>query len=245
MIVAIPNSTGVQNFGLVDVTTQSMKLFRSQIQDLCEPKTFENYGMSKSLSANSAKLLKVNEVGNYDISVAPSLEALEHNINWNHFKLPKDFEKRKMTLMDKNLFPFNCAYVVAKARKNIKDDGFGIIYPDPLINYFPTCHEYSTNNTPQTGAQYDVKCYNICEKTLQVLPFDQVDGERSLNVENFRDGLNEILGYLDKVCIMSKCGKAKTYSLDMKDKTYTCNFIDIHGRFKNQNIMYQVGSTYM
>lgn len=58
------------------------------------------------------------------------------------------------------LYPRQYAYfyVVASAIKNIKDDGFGIVYPrlDNNITYIPTAHE-DTENEPD----FDVEIYNL------------------------------------------------------------------------------------
>lgn len=97
------------------------------------------------------------------------------------FALPGDFKLRKSTLLDKNLYPFNCAYVVAKAMKNIKDDGFGIIYPDPGFNFFPIAHENS--NIDKNIKKFDVNCYNFTNNTYNRLKFKRPndDDEESKN----------------------------------------------------------------
>lgn len=183
MIVAVPNLTGATNFGLVDVTTDKMKKFRSEakhVGDSLIPWTYtlsatNSFGDVDSFGASRS--LMVHRVGNYDISVAPSLEALEKQIDWSHFTLPVDFEKRKATLSDSTLFPYPCAYVVAKAVTSVKDDGFAVLFPDPGFTYFPTCHE----NTTTGYNEYDVRCYQFGNKKQTSFPFKVVFDKHEVN----------------------------------------------------------------
>lgn len=173
MIVAIPNVRG-GNVGLIDLSTSELKEFRTKVKEMGESvipftPTLGSYGngMSRGISSNGFSSLAVHKVGNYDISVAPTLEALEEQVDWSHFSLPHDFESRKRTLSNKTLFPFDCSYVVAKARVSVKDDGFGIVFRDPGFTYFPTCHEGASNNVKK----YDVRCYEFGNKNRHTFPF--------------------------------------------------------------------------
>ncbi len=183
MIVPIPNTTRTQEFGLVDIRTDEMKRFRRICVDRCKsllPQarslSYGARGMTDGMHSNS---LQVHRVGNYDISVAPDLDALEKQVDWKHFKLPADFQTRKSTLSDKKLYPFPCAYVVAKAVQNVKDDGFGVIYPDPGFDYFPTAHENG-----KRAYDYDVNVYNFSNRPLSSVPFF-MDGKQH-NMHTYR-----------------------------------------------------------
>lgn len=173
MIVAVPNVRG-GNVGLIDLSTSELKQFRTKVKEMGESvipftPTLGSFGdsMSEGISQNAISRLAVHKVGNYDITIAPTLEALEEQVDWSHFSLPYDFESRKRTLSDKTLFPFDCSYVVAKARVSVKDDGFGIVFRDPGFTYFPTCHEGASNSVKK----YDVRCYEFGNKHRNTFPF--------------------------------------------------------------------------
>lgn len=167
MIVPIPNPNKDKLFALVSTSDPQLKSFRHQVHSLGESlmakyMSMGMYKKSRSYSMNSfddADTIEVVRVGNYDISIAPTFEDLDR-INWNHFDLPADFERRRATLRDQTLYPMPMAYVVAKAVQSIKDDGFGVIYPDPGYIYFPTAHE-------DNGGfhKYDVLCYDFSDKS--------------------------------------------------------------------------------
>lgn len=165
MIVAYPIEKDVQNplIGLVDISTDLMKKFRKEVQE------FKPISRSKSLNAymsNSFSLsdsLEVYEVGNYLISVALGFSNLQSRLDWTKFTKPVDFELRIKTLTNPKLYPltYKWFYVVASAVKNIKDDGFGIIYPrlSADLLYFPTAHEQRQNNSTNTDYIFDYELY--------------------------------------------------------------------------------------
>lgn len=266
MIVAIPNPTGATNFGLVDVTTKQMKQFRTEAKDWGDSLIPWQYtlGVTNSFDADGyvgqAKSLRVNRVGNYDISVAPNLEALESQIDWSHFTLPGDFERRKATLSDSKLFPYPCAYVVAKAVTAVKDDGFAVLFPDPGFTYFPTCHE--DNGTEH---KYDVRCYQLGSKPVSSFPFQfeckGIDksnwsfsttennkvaaiGRCSNGSSRYAESLNSTDGekiralhsVLPTRCVMSESGEEAAIKCN-KAKAQVFNFCPINTRAVNQNIV--------
>ena len=221
MIVPIPNKFNETDFGLVDVTTNTMKKFRKELFSRCDNLVPKPQSNGRGISTNS--FIPIQTIGNYSISVASDLETLEHNVDWSYFNLPKDFGMRKKTLSDKTLYPFNCAYVVAKANKTIKDDGFGVIYPDPGFDYFPTAHEYNTSGK----YMYDVKCYNFNNLHID----DFVGQQRCYNLElrNFN-----ILTLLDKSMKMSRTGNIKEYTV--RNLLYV-NYFEKKGIAKNHNVI--------
>lgn len=235
MIVAIPNISNTDTFGLVDISTKKMKTFRQFIIDTCKPSVYAMAnGQGMYWSDGIKSQLKVNVVGNYDISVAPNLDALQNQINWNHFSLPNDFKTRLDTLSDPKLFPFNCAFVVAQANKHIKNDGFGVIYENFTgFTYLPTCHENKGNNDwSKSFYHYDVQIYNFSNKIQKELEF----GERTYGMDNYQID-SSFVNMFDNVCIMSKDGTQKKYNVDGNSN------IIYHIEFKgsqptNQNIIY-------
>ena len=170
MIVPFPVAKGtkISDIGLVDISTDQMKQLRKNIQSL-KPASF---GSSKGLSRSygvSTNSIQVHKIGNYNISVATSLNQLINNIDWNTFNKPTDFDKRVKTLHNKHLYPENYAYfyIVASAVENIKDDGFGIIYPqNTTFTYFPTAHEDNADTH-----KFDVEIYNFGKNLPQKTQF--------------------------------------------------------------------------
>jgi hypothetical protein len=149
MVVPFPVQphTIVSKIGLVDISTDSMKELRTSIKNLNPniPKTFSNsYSLSTSFDEYSDSL-EVHKIGNYNISVATTYNQLLDRIDWTKFNKPDNFEKRMQTFRNPNLYPrqFGYFYVVAEAIENIKDDGFGVVYPQLPNNiiYLPTAHE--------------------------------------------------------------------------------------------------------
>jgi hypothetical protein len=149
MVVPFPviPHTSSSKIGLVEISTDDMKQLITQIKSLKPiPKTFSNSmrGLTLSFNAQSAPL-EVHKVGNYNISVATSYDQLLERIDWTKFNKPANFEQRINTFKNPELYPREYAYfyIVASAIENIKDDGFGIVYPqlDNNITYLPTAHE--------------------------------------------------------------------------------------------------------
>lgn len=246
MIVPIPNQNHDTNFGLVDVSTQEMKDFRKNLFDACDQLNQDfSYGMLSSNYAKSA-VLKVHEVGNYSISVAPDMNALNNMIDWNRFQLPNDFDRRIATLSDKSLYPLeNYAYVVAQANRSIEDDGFGIIYTDDSMNgtYFPTAHE--DNGSSHI---YDVKLYDCYSKQkenyeieghttskffknpqkIETHHLDTKDEHNSSSLSNFMKLQN--LSF-----ITSEFGTTNHCRIDTSEQFI--NYNEINGLYPNQNVI--------
>lgn len=249
MIVVIPNIIHNCEFGLVDITTRDIRYFRQQLKETCISKMksiLPRVDMMDSTTRCKC-LKKVYNIGNYDISIADDLDELRNNINWEHFSLPNDFETRMDTFNDKTIFHHSYSYVVAKATKNIRNDGFGILFPDPGYTYFPTCHEKSNHSNIKS---YDVKCYEFGIKPILQFPF-KTNKETSFTINGFKDiervdenfipsyplNINEfekdILNKLPTFCISSKTGE----ELDIKLKKIThVNFCPIKTTGINQNI---------
>lgn len=187
MIVAIPNENNQQSFGLVDVTTENMTKFRKDLFEACDnlkPKKKKGMWRGRNMDFNdeySIDKLVVHNIGNYKISVAPSIDDLFNRTDWEEFNVGPSYKNRLDGLYDKNVYPLsNYAYVIAQAQKSVKDDGFGIIYDGNGKTYFPTSHEskyphenmrkFQTLNPdknieipksdPDEKYSYDVKCYN-------------------------------------------------------------------------------------
>jgi hypothetical protein len=156
---AVDPHTPTSQIGLVDISTNEMKKLRKNIESL-KPvsKSYMYTNESRSYSLGVSKVLEVHKIGNYNISVATSRTKLLNNIDWTKFTKPDDYEERVRTFSNKNLYPDKYAYfyIVASAIENIKDDGFGIVYPrlsDGNI-YIPTAHE----DTSQTH-EFDVELF--------------------------------------------------------------------------------------
>lgn len=206
MIVAYPVEKDVDNplIGLVDISTDSMKKFRQDVETLNPIK-----GLSKTLGATfgvetNSDSLEVYEVGNYKISVALGFSELESRLDWTKFTKPDDFELRIKTLLNPKLYPptYKWFYVVASAVKNIKDDGFGVVYPrlSADLLYFPTAHEQRKDNSINSGYDFDYELfgYSLREKpdaqiTLTVNEV-KIDDRRNMYFNN-----KEILKPLERL----------------------------------------------
>lgn len=211
MIVAIPNVNNITNFGLVDVSTDEMKTFRKELFNACDdlkPKK-KSKGLSRSFMLdglnNKSYKLEVHDVGNYKISVAPSLDDLLDKTDWDKFNVSSNYKNKLDGLYDKEVYPLsNYAYIVASADKKIDDDGFGIIY-DKFNNttYFPTSHEskYPHENMrkfkyqnpdkniqipksdPNENYYYNVKCYNCFVNVSDTYQYNKYNNDINKNRE--------------------------------------------------------------
>ena len=232
MIVPFPNPKKADNFGLVDVSTDRMKAFRKTLYEHCEwLKPVENADIF--LCAGPV-MKKIHNIGNYDISVANNLEELKKNIDWTKFRKPENFEMRLSTFTNKDLYPEdNYFYVVASARIRVNNDGFGVVYPDPGYDYFPTAHEIKNN--PEELVKYDVKLYNFSRRKLSLALF----GKYFLRAYNFMNGNidhSDMLKLLDNKMIMSKDGSERLFEAYLLD--HNVNFSEIIEKLPNRNIRF-------
>ena len=175
MVVPYPLNKlkGKPEIGLVDMSTKKMKKFREDVYDLF-PKpqaSFMSNSMRSFHSDNDCLTpLKVHEVGNYNISIAYSINDLLCRIDWNKFKQPHNFESRMSTLKNNELYrqDYDWFYIVASAKESVKDDGFGVLYPRLLdkIVYFPTAHEQDSVKGRDI-VDFDVKCFSFMSRHTQ------------------------------------------------------------------------------
>jgi hypothetical protein len=216
----------------------------------------------RALNSNSIKgrkdkgKLKVHRVGNYEISIAPTVADLMERIDWTKFTKPADFNVRLQTLTDKELLPFECGYVIAKAVVSVKNDGFGVLFPDPGFVYFPTCHE---NDSKTANKKYDVRCYSYdSKKSKPTWPFqvsrntpsfqDKIQGgSYTLQSKNSQAGALSLelktsqkrvhnLHRLEPKCILAATGEQELVKYDVDNFKYI-NYCPIKCTAKNQNII--------
>lgn len=220
MVVPFPveKNTKIDNIGLVDISTKSMKEMITNIKDLKPIKKSRNFGKD-TLSYNGSfecAPLEVHKIGNYNISVATSLNELLNRIDWNKFKKPTDYNKRINTFNNSNLYPTNYDYfyVVAEAVENIKDDGFGIVYPQLNEHcYIPTAHE----DTDQQ-ADFDVEIYSFSYNN---------------NIQNVQNNYKKILKNINgqNVKMLNNIYKSMYYD----DNINSFRFIEEKERKRNHN----------
>jgi len=158
MIVPYPIERDISNpiIGLVDVSTDKMKKFQTDVKNL-KP-------IARSMTDSfNAKPLEVYKIGSYNISVALGFSDLQTRLDWTKFTKPSDFEVRIRTLANPKLFPqsYRWFYVVAEAINNIKDDGFGVVYSrlSADLIYFPTAHEQRETNISSSDYNFDYECF--------------------------------------------------------------------------------------
>ena len=242
MVVPIPKSEGVgqHGVGLVDVNTDKMKMFRKELFKACEllkperPAT-RSYGGDGILYLSNSVPKRVNEVGNYKISVANSFEELMENIDWDQFDKPDDFEDRMNVMKNKEVYPqfddVGYYYVVAQAQKNVKNDGFGVVYPDCGYDYFPTAHE------KMGEVDYDVKMYNMFDSSRRFVMFDGM----YLHNHNLNDifAVGEILKDLETKMIMAETGEDANFEYYCDTVNRRCNFFEMKERHNNGNLVFE------
>ena len=118
----------------------------------------------------SDNYVKIQNIGNYEISIVKSLEELDTKIH-PMFKTDTYYKKIEV-FNDKKLFPdyITWSYLIAKTTKNIENDYFGIMYTNTSgINYFPTCHELNDKY------EYDVSIHYWENKKKIFFPFKLSD----------------------------------------------------------------------
>jgi len=227
MIVPIPNNSGCDNFGLLNINDNNNKEFTKSLIKECDKvnpyKSNISLGVNFSKN-NSGSLIDVHDIGNYKISVASNIDELFNNIDWDKFKLPDDFESRKNTLFNTSLYKGNYAYVVAQAVKSVKDDGFGIAFPDPDYDYFPTAHEGSGL------VDFDVECYNCFSSYLNNSQFHNTFTLKDEKI------VKEVFSKLTLYLKMSKTHKLINYNVLYNN--YDINVIKIKGQYGNHNLVY-------
>lgn len=222
MVVPFPVNphTSASKIGLVDITTNDMKELRTDIK-LLKPIS-KNYSDSRNVSFQLNSIpLEVHKIGNYNISVATSLEQLLERIDWTKFKKPDNFEQRIQTFRNPTLYPPQLAYfyVVASAIKNIKDDGFGVVYPqlDQNSTYIPTAHE-DTEYEPK----FDVEIYN----------FGYGQNNSIYDKNYLHDKLKKLINQPVKMIYAQNSIKMMNYDKNIS----SFNFIEEKRRMKNHNI---------
>ena len=158
MIVPIPNPDCSYNFGLVSTSSPKMKNFRHALKLAFQTVNKKSKTRSRNYVLSMNSFREVHQIGNYNISIAKNLNELKSKIDWSKFDLPNDFDARFGTLSNSSIYN-NCnySYVIAQSSKSVKNDGFGIIYPDIGESYFPTAHEETITGGP---VYYDVQIYN-------------------------------------------------------------------------------------
>ncbi len=222
MVVPFPKVNG-KPIGMMNIDTDNMKNFRKAVFDLM-PK-LESRSLGVYTNGKSADGLTVHEIGNYNISIASDVNSLLNRVDWSRFSRPYDFEDRIATFKNKYLYPTNCVYVVAQARKNIKNDGFGIVYPDMGVDYFPTAHEDIGRSV-----KYDVECYHFTSLRSNYIPFG--DSKLKIHEHSDQSDITKILKMMDDTVILDDGGKVRL----RKTPVRRINMWKISGRNRNKNM---------
>lgn len=240
MIVPIPNlSQSEDGFGFVDPSSDAIKSFRKKLYDKCEKLETVHDTLLLSAPRSITKSIKIHKVGNYKISLAPTLKDLKERIDWTKFTTPPDLETRVRTLSDDELYNFPCAYVVAEAVKSVENDGFGLIYPDCGFTYFPTAHEESVKDYKNEVElqHYDVKLYNCFAKHSDKLTITNIKGSKTHNLIN-ASNIVEIFKGFDPSYTKSEDGKKSKFKI--RNDVMNVNYISIFGRDINKNVIIDV-----
>lgn len=223
MVVPFPVNlhTSSSQIGLVDITTNDMKLLRNKIKSL-KPQPRSIYVQNSFSDSYSISPLEVHKIGNYNISIATSYRQLLENVDWTKFTKPSNFEQRINTFKNSQLYPQNYAYfyVIASAIENIQDDGFGIVYPqlEGNITYIPTAHEDT-----ELEHKFDVEIYNF--------------GYDKENINHNKNYLHQILNELKNIQVKMINNVYKKMNYDTNISSF--NFIEENKLMKNHNIFMQ------
>jgi len=229
MVVPFPKRNG--EIGLVDISTENMKDFRKLVFTECEKLKPEeppsrSYG-GILLCSNSMPKKEIYEIGNYNISVADNLNELLNNIDWSKFTKPNDFDERINIMKNKQIYQEDeYFYIVAECLKPIKNDGFGVVYPDCGYDYFPTAHE-------KLGiVNFDVKMYNFFDKKRHFVIYD---GMYLRNYHlNHPIAINDMCKKLTTEMTLVSNGTIGNFEINMKP---SCNYFEMREQHNNGNIM--------
>lgn len=222
MVVPFPvekNTTiSPSQIGLVDMTTPQMKTLISGVEKL-----FYEAALGMSRGFNEVLSLKVHKVGNYNISVALSIDDLLNRIDWNTFTKPDNFNQRMGTFNNEKLYPtnYNYFYIVAETTENIKNDGFGVVYPQLNdVQYIPTAHE---DNEYTNIHQFDVEIYNFNYRKLkpQDCAYNNInvlEGPYMFKNDSFKHVLGNVNG--QSVKMLDETSKQMHYDENIKSVGY-------------------------
>jgi hypothetical protein len=132
------------------------------------------------------------------------------------------------TFKNTDLYKYDCAYVVAQSQNSVKDDGFGIVYPECNNDTFPTAHE----NLGDKRVNYDVKLYNRTNKSQIYVNI----ADTRFTCYNLSEStvVRSIFFNIEYNMIMSDAGNKAQYTIDSSD--FIVNFAEIDGDYINHNV---------
>lgn len=222
MVVPFPKSD--VPIGMIDMSSKTMKKFVKEVKARF-PRP-ENMARNFSAQGMTNKSLAVHKVGNYNISIAPTFMELSNDIDWDKFDKPADFQQRINTFKNKILYPLDYCFVVAQAVYSVKEDGFGILYPNIGVDYFPTAHE-DINNI----MDYDVECYHFTNLKGTDINF----GNRVIHVHTHNDK-NDIDNLLSHIDNRVKMDNGLYTKFIIPENIRNLNMWKINGKNKNKNM---------
>ena len=170
MVVPVPNpgdALGEMDFllGATKEVTKMLTAARNGFQPYAAAhhsrKNVKSKGVSRSLELNS--MLKVQDVGQYNVTVAPSLQRLLADVPWDRFDVGA--AERDAILADMSRkFGSEFAFVVAQTKPGQapNDSGFGVVFGSPTP-FWPTVHEVQlgADGATEMPARMDVTLIGI------------------------------------------------------------------------------------
>ncbi len=162
-----------QPIGIIDMTNINIK---NLVQYIDRQAFKRGEPIERSRSLNN-RPLQVFNIGNYNISIARSIDDIINRINWDKFTKPCDFNDRINTLNNESLYPrkFTWIYIIAQSIVDIDNDGFGFVIPSYGIDYFPTAHE---------DIQNEIICDNIFNINLENIDINNKIVKYDVNIVN-------------------------------------------------------------
>lgn len=146
MVVPLPNHHAMSepDFVLSSFEPPDVRAVRTHSKALFRPYTPgppspSHFGFGSSGGGATDPPLLVQEVGAYQISVAPSLRDLETRAPWAQLDVPSDRVESILQGM-REAYPCSFAFLIARADHPPVESGFSVVYRH-VSPFFPTAHE--------------------------------------------------------------------------------------------------------
>ena len=144
MIVPVPNAGNLKEdeFVLSEVTSQDTDDIREALRHIFPPELDPDMVdlFSDAAAESMPQSLFVQSIGNFQVSVAPSLHELRTRAPWQEFHVPAQRVATILAGLHEAFGGAGWAFVVAKASLAVKGSGFAITFKSAWP-YAPTMHE--------------------------------------------------------------------------------------------------------
>jgi hypothetical protein len=232
-IIPIPHYCKSKDIGIVDISTERMKQFR----DCFTHNIYDHYIYSDRNETDRMsnvlgdviiqKKNKLFREGKYEVEVYTDINELLYKVN-DHFEADAQILYNKLT--DPKVYPFNASYVLITSTKNIKNEGFGIVYPDPGFHYVPNIVVSNYENTN------DIECFIIANKKYSLLPYKNKQNQYPILYHTPVKVTRAELSTIQSNCIMNTTKYNYFFVVDFNNCLFT-NYTYLHYNNQNKNII--------